>query len=316
MEDHPLISVCIPCHNGAPWIAAVIDSILAQTWPQVEIIVVDDGSTDESGQIVAGYENCGVRLIEASCGSAAKARNIALAASKGPWIQFLDADDLLEEGSIEAQMRALKTKPETIGVGQCARFQGECPNLSMVIEPAAKQPCQGARWLLQEFQRGEVMMQVGMFLISRVLIEKAGGWDEELTLIDDFEFFSRLLCHAEEVIYTPQARVYYRSNLKGTLSGRKDRRSVESAYHSLLRGTGHLLAVQDDAETRQACADLLQDFIHTYYPDHPDLRDQMARRVTELGGSKRIPTGPPRFHQLRKLIGWRLARRVQRWVGR
>jgi len=96
------------------------------------------------------------------------------------------------------------------------------------------------------------------------------------------------------------------------LSGQRSRSAVESACDSLLLGTGQLLAKRDDDLAHKACANVLQDFIYTYYPDHADLRLKVAKRVAALGGSDLPASGPPRFERLRGLIGWRAARLVQR----
>ena len=169
-------------------------------------------------------------------------------------------------------------------------------------------------WLVEAWADARPMMQCALWLIPRPILEKCGGWDESLSLINDFEFFARVLCHAEEVLFTPGATLYYRSGINGSLSGQKSRRAVESAFNSLVSGTGHLLERRDDPVARRSCSNMLQDFIYTYYPDHPDLCAKMTERVAELGGSKLGPDGPPRFHQLRRLVGWKFARRVQRAI--
>jgi hypothetical protein len=117
------------------------------------------------------------------------------------------------------------------------------------------------------------------------------------------------------VLFTPAATLYYRSGLQGSLSGQKSRKALESAFQSLLKGTGHLLRHRSDLEARLSCANVLQDFLYSVYPEHPDLRKVIHSRVEELGGSSLQPTGPPRFQQLRRLIGWQAARRVQRLLG-
>jgi hypothetical protein len=155
-----------------------------------------------------------------------------------------------------------------------------------------------------------------MFLIPRDLLKQSGGWDESLSLIDDFEFFARVLCHANEVLFTPEATLYYRSGLQGSLSGQKSLRAVESACHSLLKGTAHLLERRSDSQARLSCANVLQDFIYTYYPDHPDLRALVQLRISDLGGSDLDVSGGPRFHQLRRLVGWKAAKRMQKLGGR
>jgi hypothetical protein len=167
-------------------------------------------------------------------------------------------------------------------------------------------------WLVEAWYGAQPMMQPGMFLLPRALVAASGGWDEDLTLIDDFEFFARAISHTEEVLFTAGATLYYRSGLTSSLSGQKNRRAVESAFHSLIRGTGHLLQRRDDGQARRSCATLMQDFIYTYYPDHSDLRRSMSLQIAELGGSDFPPDGPPNFQRLRRVVGWRIARLIQR----
>ena len=160
------------------------------------------------------------------------------------------------------------------------------------------------------------MTQPGMFLVPRLLVMRVGGWDERLSLIDDFEFFARIIVHSGGVRFAPQARLYYRSGIEGSLSGRKSRDAVESAFLSISLGTQHLLDAEESRRTRRACANIFQSFDYEHYPHHADLRVKVRRRVTELGGSDLAPIGPPRFQQLRKLVGWRAARRLQQVAHR
>jgi glycosyltransferase involved in cell wall biosynthesis len=306
-----LVSICIPCHNAAPFVGAALDSALAQTWPNLEIIVVNDGSTDESSAVLATYADRGVKIITEKCGSAAKARNRALQEAPGDYIKFFDADDLMNPEFIERQMARLAGRSDAVASSEWGRFYGDDLTTLRLNPQSVWRDMESTEWLVEAWRDARPMMQPGMFLIPASILRKAGGWDESLTLIDDFEFFARVLCHANEVLFTPGAVLSYRSGLKGSLSGQKSRRAVESAYHSLLKGTGHLLARRQDADAKRSCANLLQDFIHTYYPDHADLRHAMKLRVEELGGSDLSPDGPPRFQKLRRLLGWRLARRVQ-----
>jgi hypothetical protein len=160
------------------------------------------------------------------------------------------------------------------------------------------------------------MTQCGMFLIPRALLESAGGWDERLTLIDDFEFYARVIARSAGVRFAPGARLYYRSGLGGSLSGKKSRKAVESAFLSLMLGTRHLLDAEDSPRTRRACANVLQSFDYTYYPTHADLRARMRARVAELGGSDLAPDGPPGFQMMRRIVGWHAARRLQHLAER
>jgi glycosyltransferase involved in cell wall biosynthesis len=99
----PSVSIVIPCWNAEATIADAIDSALAQTHPRCEVVVVDDGSTDGSAAIIAGYGTRIVALHGPNRGGNA-ARNRGIAAARGDWIQLLDADDLLEPDCVAAKL--------------------------------------------------------------------------------------------------------------------------------------------------------------------------------------------------------------------
>jgi hypothetical protein len=113
------------------------------------------------------------------------------------------------------------------------------------------------------------------------------------------------------VRFAPEARLYYRSGIKGSLSGARSRNAVESAFQSLLLGTQHLLRAEDSPRTRRACANVLQQFEYENFPRHRLLRAKVRARIAELGGADIDPIGPPNFHRLRSVLGWRTARLIQ-----
>jgi glycosyltransferase involved in cell wall biosynthesis len=297
-------------------VGQAIESILAQTYPTVEIIVVDDNSTDRSAQVLDRYRSPQVQVIAAAFGSAAKSRNFALSSAQGQWIKFFDADDLLNSDAIELQLRRLGERTDAVASSAWGRFYGDDLGTFKLNPQSMWRDMAAIDWLVEAWRDAQPMTQPGMFLIPRALLDQAGGWDESLSLIDDFEFFARVLCHANEVLFTPEATLYYRSGLIGSLSGQKSREAVESAFLSLLKGTGHLLQLRSDPQARLSCANVLQDFIYTYYPGHPDLRGLMHQRIGELGGSDLDVSGGPRYHQLRRLVGWKAAKRLQKLGGR
>ena len=106
ISDHmaPLVSILIPAYNAQPWIAETIRSALGQTWPNKEVIVVDDGSTDRTLRVAQQFEAKGVRVVTQPNQGAAAARNTAFSFSQGDYIQWLDADDLLSPHKVAHQM--------------------------------------------------------------------------------------------------------------------------------------------------------------------------------------------------------------------
>ena len=214
------------------------------------------------------------------------------------------------------QVEWLGRRRDAVAMGEWARFYGHDPAEAEFEPLPMYRDADPVDWLASEWMDARPMMQCALWLIPRPVLEKSGLWDERLSLINDFEFFARVLVHVEDILYTPGARLRYRSGLESSLSGQTSRKAIESALLSLLVGTEHLLKAEDSPRTRQASANVLQDFVYAYYPDHPDLLDRARQRVEELGGSSLSPSGPPGFHQLRRVTGWRLARRVQRLAER
>jgi len=105
----PLVSILIPAYNAEQWAAETLTSALAQTWRPLEIIVVNDGSTDGTMNVLRCFEAAGVRVICQRNQGAAAARNRAFAESRGDYVQWLDADDLLAPEKIARQMAVLET---------------------------------------------------------------------------------------------------------------------------------------------------------------------------------------------------------------
>ena len=108
--DKPLVSVIIPAWNAERWITETVSSAINQTWKQLEIIVVDDGSSDSTAKVVAETFPSVRVICQANSGQAA-ARNTGVAAAKGKFLAFLDADDVWLPEKIEAQMRIILTDP-------------------------------------------------------------------------------------------------------------------------------------------------------------------------------------------------------------
>jgi glycosyltransferase involved in cell wall biosynthesis len=101
-----LVSILIPAYNAERWIAEAIRSALAQTWPNKEIVVVDDGSTDQTLHVARGFASKSILIATQPNGGASAARNHAFSLSQGDYIQWLDADDVLAPSKVSLQMKA------------------------------------------------------------------------------------------------------------------------------------------------------------------------------------------------------------------
>lgn len=315
MNPVPLVSIIIPCYNAGRWLAQTLESALAQTHPSIEIIVVDDGSSDNSLAIARSFEPRGVCVVAQANSGASAARNHGLRLARGEFILFLDADDLLSPDAVARQATALEGKPDHIAFGAWARFHDD-PAAAVFTPHPGWHDSPALDWIKETWRDTEPMYQCGNFLIPRPLLNRAGGWDERLSLIDDFEFFTRLILASTGLVFISEARLYYRSSLPGSLSGRKGRKACESAVLSTQRAVDHLLAQEDTPSTRCLGANMLQKQVFTFYPEHADLRRSLLTRIRELGGSVLSPSGGPVFLFIVRLTGWRFASRLRYLLGR
>lgn len=305
----PLVSIVVPCYNAEAWVAETLASALGQTWQDKEIVVVDDGSRDRSAEIVRGHASQGVRLIEQPNRGAAAARNAGLAASRGAYVQFLDADDLLAPDKIERQMARLAgAGPGTLASGAWGRFHGDAA-AARFDRQANWRDLSGVEFLQVNYEE-LTMMHPAAWLAPRALLERAGPWNESLSLNDDGEYFARVALAADRILFCPEARSFYRSALPGSLSGRRDARALASLFRANELIVGHLLAADGSARSREAAAYAWKWTAFDLYPEAPDLSREAERRARDLGGSRRPFPAGGRFQVASRVLGWRLAKRL------
>lgn len=314
----PLVSICMSAYNAEEHAAGALDAALAQTWDNLEIIIVNDGSTDGTGDIVDQYaeQYDEVTAVHQKNQGHSAGMNRAYAESSGTLIKFFDADDLITPEMVEKQVRRLDGDPAHIASAEWGRFYGDDP-LEAQLEPESVwRDMDPVDWLVESWTDGWPMQQCAIWLIPRQVLEQSGLWDERLSLINDFEMFTRVLLCSDGVRFTPGAKVYYRSGHGQTLSGRVDREAVESQIDAIQLGAQRLLDEENSPRTRLAVANRLQEFVCSWYPLHLDLCEKAEQRIKSLGGSDISPDGPPAFQVLRRVVGWRLARRIERFVKR
>lgn len=280
----PLVSILIPAYNAARWIGEAIESALAQTWPRTEIIVVDDGSTDDTLAVARRYASRQVAVISQPNAGAAAARNTAYARCQGDYIQWLDADDLLAPDKVERQMcvRDRGTERTLLSCGwgyfmyRKHRAQFTPTALWCDLSPA--------EWLLRKMGQN-LHMQTATWLVSRKLSDAAGPWDTRLATDDDGEYFCRVLLESDGVRFVPESKVFYRISGASRVSyigtsGRK----MESQLHSMQLHIKYLLSLEDSDRSRAACLAYLQTWLMHFYPERPDIVKEAGRIAADLGG--------------------------------
>jgi hypothetical protein len=305
----PDASILIPCRNARATLAATLGSALAQEGIDREIIVVDDGSSDGSLEVARGFETRGVRVIEGPRLNASAARNRAIRESRGRYLQFLDADDLLAPDKIRRQIDALEGDQGYVASARWARFPHDVAD-AVFADDGQLHDWTPTEWLLAHCS-GQ-MMHPGAWLVPREIAEEAGPWDESLTLNDDGEYFARVVAASKGIKCVPEAVSFYRTSPAPTLSKRRGETAFASLWGSVRKTGDVMLALEDSAASRQAVADMCQRFIFEVYPSAANERAAAAEVVSQLGGSVVQPPFGPVSRLLSKLTGWRLALQLTR----
>jgi glycosyltransferase involved in cell wall biosynthesis len=316
---NPLVSICIPAYNAEKFLAQTLRSVLAQTWPRTEVIVIDDGSRDGTLALARKFESPTVKVVAQENRGQSATENRAFNESQGDFVEFLDADDLMAPDKIEVQVRRLLAEgDDCVATCRWGRFR-ETPEDAYFKPEPFWTDLAPVDWLVACWERHS-MMHGATWLIPRGVIGRSGLWDETLSLINDFDFFPRVLLACRKVCFCPEAVTYYRSALPTSLSASTSAKALDSAIRALEASTARLLAVEDSPRTRRACVRQFQEFIYAYYPSCPDLLERAERHVARLGGPQFPPQGGVAFRWASRILGWRTARRVQqrmlRWGWR
>jgi glycosyltransferase involved in cell wall biosynthesis len=307
----PLVSIVIPCYNAEKWIAATIESALAQRDTELEVIVVNDGSKDGSLNVANQFAGPRVQVIDQPNQGASAARNAGLRLAKGDFIQFLDADDLLEPSKISNQLPLLAQNRDSVATARWARFTGG-PDSAVVTPSPLFRDLRPLEYLQCNLANGE-MMHPAAWLVPTAIARAAGPWNEELTLNDDGEYFSRVVLASQSLVHAPGALSLYRSGLAGSLSGRSDRRALESLFKSCVLIADHAQSAAGSGFLSQALADYFQRLAFELYPDASDLSLKAEQLAAAWGGSSKKPSMGMRQAVVARLFGWRMARRLSRF---
>ncbi|MBD2627212.1 glycosyltransferase family 2 protein [Trichormus variabilis] len=226
MNENPLISVIIPVYNCEKYLAEAIESVLAQTYQPLEIIVIDDGSTDTSAEIAKGFGSVVQYCCQANSGTAA-ARNRGIELAKGDFFAFLDADDFWVEDKLTRQMAAFINNPNLdVVFGQVEQFIS--PELANNLKAKLHVPNQLMPGHIPSalLIKRESFFQVGLFETSWKLAEFA-SWQVRLTelglqtmMLPDL-VAKRRIHEANKGIQKKQYQTEYIQILKASLDRRR-----------------------------------------------------------------------------------------------
>lgn len=308
----PLVSILIPAYNAQDWIAETIRSAIGQTWSRKEIIIVDDGSTDKTLAIAQEFASRQVRVVTQPNQGASAARNNAYSLCQGDYIQWLDADDLLAPDKISRQLAASVRSQSNRTLLSCAlgRFMFRV-NRAIFKPTPLWCDLTPVEWLIRKMGQN-VYLQTSVWLVSRELCEVAGLWDTRLRSDDDGEYFCRVILASDRILFVPDAKVFYRITSSSRLSyiGSSDEKK-NALLLSIQLHVAYLRSLEDSPRVRTACLAFMDRLLINFFPDRPDIVEELERLAESLGGRLSIPRLRWKYAWLQPLLGWRLAKRAQ-----
>lgn len=308
-----LVSVIIPVFNAERHLSETIRSVINQSYKDIEVILVDDGSKDNSLAIAQKYESDTFKVISQSKRGACAARNLGIQYSKGEWIQFLDADDILNCDKIFNQIKAVNQSPNEIKLVSAAWAHFTKTPEDSVFQKGItwKNYQKNVDWLLDSWTKGG-MMQTACWLTHRNLINETGLWNEKLLKNQDGEYFSRIILNTSNILFVENSKVYYRKPNKTSVSQRLDRNSTKSLLDSYMIYEQEILKKENSIRVRKALARNYFNFIYQTHPFEPQLLSKAYSKIEKLNCNfKGSNVGGQRFKKLAGMIGFRNALKLK-----
>lgn len=209
-----LVSIIIPCFNAQRWLAEAIDSCLKQTYPHIEIIVVDDGSTDKSLDIIKSYKDQIIWVSGPNRGGN-YARNKGFTLSKGKYIQYLDADDYILPEKIATQVQALEKMAGDVAYSDW-RYKKHLPDGTSYLEEV--EICGPKKDFLESLLSNDQWVPLVGLLFTREAVINKGVWDESLKAAQDRDFLVTIAINGGKFVYQSGCHSIYRRHDDITVS--------------------------------------------------------------------------------------------------
>jgi glycosyltransferase involved in cell wall biosynthesis len=201
MTAKPTISIVVPCYNGAAYLQQSIGSALDQSYAPLEIIVVDDGSTDSSAEI-AGSFGPPVRVICQTNQGESAARNHGIAVALGDYLLFLDADDLLDRSALETLANCVARDSGSVALMGCAWFEHDPAN------PFAKRMPSATTFFPHIIQGN--LGPIHCWLVPRELVLRVGSFNPSIQQFEDWDLWCQIALTGAPLVTVPYVGAYYR----------------------------------------------------------------------------------------------------------
>ena len=235
---NPFVSIIIPSFNRASLIGETLESVIKQTYQNWECIVIDDGSTDYTGELLEFYSKKDSRFKiyyrpNNRPNGASSCRNYGFEKSKGDYIQFLDSDDNISNDKLSNQIKLLENNSlNSIATCKWGTFNSKIDNAVIHENLKAYNNFENPLDFINAMGESICYFPIHSYLIRRKIIKKAGNWNEYLSLNDDGEFMIRIVINSHRICFSKDSVAFYRLPGKDNLSVFNDEIKVKEAIYS------------------------------------------------------------------------------------
>lgn len=298
------VSIIMPVFNGAKYITHAIESVLNQTYKNIELIIVDDGSTDNSFSIAKSFEGGIVKVFSQEHSGACRARNLAFELSTGDFIQYLDADDIIACNKIEEQMKLFEKHGRN-----CIIFCSYTRNYNEFLSGNWHNLEIDRNWtkpidLFVDIYNGKGNIMGISWLFPREKIKNSEPWNENLIKAQDWDFVTRIALRSNAIYYCENTVVYAR--LTGqNITSNSSFESLQSVLEAA-ESVKNIMLLQENSERVKKSMVSLYSRIYSTYLNYNNSKDlaSIERIILGLGGELEF-VGNKYFGYLAKFIGVR-----------
>lgn len=281
-----LVSVIIPAFNAEDFILDCVHSVLNQSYRNLEVIIINDGSTDDTREVLESINDSRVIIINQENKGCSQAKNIGLQYSKGNFIQYLDADDYLSCDKIEEQVKVLKLNQnctavcKTIIISNNHEINGLEIDTNILIKEGTGKEFLLRLWGLNGKQG---MVQPNAYLTPRAVIDQIGPWDESISPSpdEDGEYFARVLLASERVIYTAGINYYRKMENAKSLSQVFSIQRAINLLNTVEIKFSHLLKVENTKRIRNLYRLHVSEVAYQFGNDFPQIIDLAKKKINK-----------------------------------
>ena len=311
--NSPLVSIIVSCYNGEKYIGDTLNSLLIQSYTNIEIVVVNDGSTDESERIIKSFLDKRITYFKQTNKGQCAALNYGFSKSVGSYIKFYDADDILQPTVIQGQVESLlEVSDDCLSFVEWRRFYNNVlPTKIDESNPhTIHKDCLPIEYITWKNQTP--MVQCGLWLIPRSILYKTGLWDERLNLINDTEFFTRILQHVRLLKFSNSGCTFYRTNIAETsLSKDFSKKGIKSALLSIDLSAQWMLNIETSDRVKKIIANSYIMILGWAYPKQMAFAKIIERRLYQFPKEYIVyPKSGKVYNVVMKLFGWKTANRL------